>query len=326
MDVAVANYGGSTVSVLSGNGAGGFSKRTNLPVGSGPFSIIQKDFNRDGNIDLAVTKYSGSRVSILLGKGDGNFYPERQFSAGSNPWSVISEDFDGDGISDLAIPNYSRGTVSVLKGQGNGNFSPRVTYPVGSGPVSIASLDADGDNRLDLAVANHYSGSVTLLYGEIKNIPNPPPVTPPVTPPVQPPTPTPPQPPANDIAAIEQNILKKINDHRLSLGKPALALIATISTEVRNHSQNMASGAVPFGHTGFETRVQRIRQTLSCRSAGENVAANWGYSDPATIAVNGWLNSPGHRANIEGNYQLTGVGVAKDSKGGYYFTQLFCSN
>jgi uncharacterized protein YkwD len=85
----------------------------------------------------------------------------------------------------------------------------------------------------------------------------------------------------------------------------------------------MASGTVAFGHTGFETRIQTIAQTISYRSVSENVAANKGYSDPAATAVAGWLNSPGHHANIVGNYRLTGIGVAKSSTGQIYFTQIF---
>jgi uncharacterized protein YkwD len=85
----------------------------------------------------------------------------------------------------------------------------------------------------------------------------------------------------------------------------------------------MASGAVAFGHTGFQTRIQTLAQTISFNSAAENVAANWGSSDPAATAVSGWLNSAGHLANIAGNYRLTGIGVAKSSSGQVYLTQIF---
>ncbi|WP_231590801.1 CAP domain-containing protein [Hymenobacter terrenus] len=48
-------------------------------------------------------------------------------------------------------------------------------------------------------------------------------------------------------------------------------------------------------------------------------------STGATAAdfVNGWLNSPGHRANIEGNFTRTGIGVATSSTGRIYSTQIF---
>jgi uncharacterized protein YkwD len=83
----------------------------------------------------------------------------------------------------------------------------------------------------------------------------------------------------------------------------------------------MAKGTVKFSHHGFEQRVKAI--PLKYDSAGENVAFNIGYSDPAHQAVVGWLNSPGHLKNIQGKYKLTGVGVATNAKGEVYLTQIF---
>jgi uncharacterized protein YkwD len=122
-------------------------------------------------------------------------------------------------------------------------------------------------------------------------------------------------------AALEQSVFNQINNYRTSQGLPTLTRNATIDNQARIHSQDMANGKVPFGHMGFSERVQAIG--ISYRAAGENVASNQGYSDPATIAVQGWLKSPGHLANIKGNYDQTGIGVAANSSGGIYFTQIF---
>ncbi|MEH2137803.1 CAP domain-containing protein [Nostoc sp.] len=122
-------------------------------------------------------------------------------------------------------------------------------------------------------------------------------------------------------AALEQSVFIQINNYRTSQGLPALTRNAAIDNQARIHSQDMANGKVPFGHTGFSDRVQAIG--ISYRAAGENVAYNQGYSDPATIAVQGWLKSPGHLANIKGNYDQTGIGVAATSTGKVYFTQIF---
>jgi uncharacterized protein YkwD len=48
-----------------------------------------------------------------------------------------------------------------------------------------------------------------------------------------------------------------------------------------------------------------------------------GFADPVTQAVEGWIDSPGHHANIKGNFDLTGIGVVKNEQGEYYLTQLF---
>ncbi|MEH2437052.1 MAG: CAP domain-containing protein [Nostoc sp.] len=121
--------------------------------------------------------------------------------------------------------------------------------------------------------------------------------------------------------ALEQSIFNKINDYRASQGLVKLTSNSDIDNQARIHSQNMANGKVPFGHTGFSERIKAIGIRYS--SAGENVAYNQGYSDPAKTAVEGWLKSPGHLANIRGNFNKTGIGVASNSRGEIYFTQIF---
>ena len=127
----------------------------------------------------------------------------------------------------------------------------------------------------------------------------------------------------NSLAALEQEVHNQVNQYRASLGLPPLSLDSRISEQARTHSQNMANGAVGFSHDGFSQRVQTIAKVISYRGASENVAYNQGYTDSATQAVQGWLKSTGHRTNIEGNYNLTGIGIAKNAKGEYYFTQIF---
>ncbi|HLP88477.1 MAG TPA: CAP domain-containing protein [Nostocaceae cyanobacterium] len=124
-----------------------------------------------------------------------------------------------------------------------------------------------------------------------------------------------------DTAAIENSVYQQINQYRVSQNLPPLARNTSIDNQARIHSQNMASGKVPFGHQGFQQRVTAIG--IPYTSAAENVAYNQGYSDPATKAVQSWLQSSGHLANIKGNFNLTGVGVAVNSKGVVYFTQIF---
>jgi uncharacterized protein YkwD len=57
--------------------------------------------------------------------------------------------------------------------------------------------------------------------------------------------------------------------------------------------------------------------------AAENVAANIGYKNPAREAVEGWKNSQEHRKNMLGDYDLTGIGVARSPQGLYFFSQIF---
>ncbi|HEY9641274.1 MAG TPA: CAP domain-containing protein [Coleofasciculaceae cyanobacterium] len=122
--------------------------------------------------------------------------------------------------------------------------------------------------------------------------------------------------------AMEQSILQQINQYRQKKKLPLLATNSIITQQARQHSQTMASRRV-MSHDGFSTRVANIGKSIAYRSAAENVAYNMGYSAPERQAVEGWLKSTGHRRNIEGNYNLTGIGVAKNAQGEYYFTQIF---
>lgn len=123
------------------------------------------------------------------------------------------------------------------------------------------------------------------------------------------------------LSALEKSVFQKINQYRVSKGLPKLRLNQKISRQARIHSQNMAGWKVPFSHDGFKKRVQAI--PLGYTSAAENLAFNQGYPDPALEAMNGWVKSPSHLKNIEGNYNLTGIGVAANADGEVYLTQIF---
>ena len=86
----------------------------------------------------------------------------------------------------------------------------------------------------------------------------------------------------------------------------------------------MANGSVAFGHDGFNGRVKTISKKIDhVRGFAENVA----FGDMgAKEVVKMWLGSSGHRKNIEGHYNLTGIGIAKARDGNLYFTQIFILN
>jgi uncharacterized protein YkwD len=60
------------------------------------------------------------------------------------------------------------------------------------------------------------------------------------------------------------------------------------------------------------------------RSLAENIALNQGYDDPVSLAVDQWMHSPGHRANIlRGIFTHSGIGIARAADGRVYITQVF---
>ncbi len=126
-DLAVANSGDNTVTVLLGNGTGGFAAAggSPFPVGTLPNSVVSGDFNGDGNLDLAVANYGDNTVTVLLGNGAGAFtaVSGSALGVGAGPRSVAVGDFNGDGIQDLLTANEGGNNITVLLGNGLGGFA-----------------------------------------------------------------------------------------------------------------------------------------------------------------------------------------------------------
>ena len=130
----------------------------------------------------------------------------------------------------------------------------------------------------------------------------------------------------SDVTEIEflvQQVHKGINEYRADRNLSPLRLNAQISQQAEIHSQNMAQQVVKFSHQGFKARIKALDGQIAYRRAAENVAYNQGYQDPARTAIAGWIESKGHHKNIVGDFNLTGIGVAKNEQGEYYFTQIF---
>jgi len=122
---------------------------------------------------------------------------------------------------------------------------------------------------------------------------------------------------------IECGLHDGVNAYRDDIGLSPLSLVAHISEISRVHSEEMANGVVSFGHVGFLDRIDRLEEDFEIIAAAENVATNSGHADPISVALDDWLHSEGHRDNMEGGFSVTGVGVAQDDEGGYYFTQIY---
>ncbi|MBE0664182.1 MAG: CAP domain-containing protein [Candidatus Aminicenantes bacterium] len=121
-------------------------------------------------------------------------------------------------------------------------------------------------------------------------------------------------------ADLEARIFKLVNDHRLNIGRTILVWNDAMADEERSHSQAIANSQVPVGHQGFEDRIAQIKKIIPWSVIAENVASARSAED----ALDAWLSSPDHQDIIEGDFDLTGVGVAKDPDGPlYYFSQMF---
>jgi len=126
---------------------------------------------------------------------------------------------------------------------------------------------------------------------------------------------------ANADDSMANEILVYINQYRSQHGLSRLTMNPILSQEAAQHSQDMARHALPFGHDGFSSRMDHLHHHVpNATNGAENVAYNY---KTAKIVADGWIKSPGHRQNIVGHYNQTGIGIARDSQGKLYYTQLF---
>jgi uncharacterized protein YkwD len=124
---------------------------------------------------------------------------------------------------------------------------------------------------------------------------------------------------------LERQVLLEVNRYRNTKGLPELTGDERIAEIARNHSMEMSDGIIQTGHQGASRRFENVSQKgLSWVSAAENIAFLSKYRDPVKEAVAAWIeSSKGYRQNMEGDFNLTGIGVVKNRNGAYYFTQIF---
>ena len=126
---------------------------------------------------------------------------------------------------------------------------------------------------------------------------------------------------------IERRAFERTNAARLENGLPPLVWDSKLCRMARNHSENMVRQGF-FAHEtpdGLQPKERaRAAGILHFRVLGENIAYNQGYDDPGAFAVERWMISPGHRANILSNlFEQSAIGSFVAPDGTVYLTQEF---
>ena len=177
-DIVTTNLDDDTVTILLGDGKGGFEPAPGspFPAGTKPWQVAIDDFNGDGNADLAVIPYARDvtdphqvGVTVLLGNGKGGFAPMRTqplpLEDCQGPNSIATGDINGDGHRDIAVACAESGNVIIFLG-GAGLTFTRISQPAAGGWGGIAIADLNGDGRGELITANNNDGTITLYLNQ----------------------------------------------------------------------------------------------------------------------------------------------------------------
>lgn len=124
------------------------------------------------------------------------------------------------------------------------------------------------------------------------------------------------------IRQIENEMIRLVNNERRKKGLTKLTPSALLCGIARKHSHVQLKEQDIFHKSPVDGSdpAQRIeRGGYLCKSSGENVAT----APTLTLAHNGLMGSPGHYKNIIGDWNEIGIGIAEDSSGQLYVTQLF---
>lgn len=165
-DLAVANFGGfftGSVSLLLGNGSGGFTSGGQIRTRTQPAYVAVGDLNLDTKTDLVVASFGSDSVSTFIGNGTGAFLLGQNLTSSIfGPVSISIGDVTGGGTQDILIANYNADTVTSCDYDGVGFYTCH-PIPAGQNPISVVTEDFTGDGLKEPGIALSGSNSVRVL-------------------------------------------------------------------------------------------------------------------------------------------------------------------
>jgi hypothetical protein len=116
-DIIATHHEQSALTVLIGDGRGGFTEANGSPFDFGVslYQLIIADVDRDATMDIVAT--SGNSMRVLLGDGRGAFKPAASIPVGPGAWRIAAADLNADGSVDVVTSNSESNSLSVLLGK-----------------------------------------------------------------------------------------------------------------------------------------------------------------------------------------------------------------
>ena len=177
LDLITANLESKDITVLLGDGVGGFRQTSGSPfkVKNPAHHIVAGDLNKDENLDLTLTFHDSYEIMILVGDGKGNFgelktVVEAVQAEKAHNHGLALADLNGDKNLDFITSNTGVNSVSVLLGNGKLNFkhSEGSPFRVGKWPYPLVIADVNRDSYPDILTPNFGGASTSVLFGDGK--------------------------------------------------------------------------------------------------------------------------------------------------------------
>jgi hypothetical protein len=145
-DLATADSGSGSVSVLLGKGDGSFARRARYRTSASPYDLDAADLNGDGKPDV-VTASDDRAGPLVVFLNDGAGRLHRVQALGPRAFAVATGDVNGDGMTDVVAASAARRDFAVLLGTGRGRLGAARRYEggrEGANDVELGDVNADG--------------------------------------------------------------------------------------------------------------------------------------------------------------------------------------
>lgn len=175
LDVAITASPTTKVTLLDGDGAGGFSNPRIIPFAE-PSGVTSGDWDGDGIVDLVVVASQSASATILWGDGSG-FVSGPTFTLLGGSVGRVSADLDGDGRSELLVMHAGTGggvgafhkgersRIAIYKWTSRDASPTRTILPASTQSRKPSLADVTGDGRLDIILSDTGANAIGVMPG-----------------------------------------------------------------------------------------------------------------------------------------------------------------